>query len=146
VLTGQARWLPGRWLPPGRWRRGERGSMTVEFVVLTPLLLVLMLFLVLAGRVVEAHGQVDGAARDAARAASLARSPGGAQAAADQAVSADVNGWCSPPVIAGFAPGSQAVTVRLNCALDLSFISFGSVHVTGYAIAPLDQYVGRTYG
>jgi hypothetical protein len=60
-------------------------------------------------------------------------------------VSADVNGWCSPPVVLGFAPGSQAVTVRLNCALDLSFISFGTMHVTGYAVAPLDQYGGRTY-
>jgi hypothetical protein len=38
------------------------------------------------------------------------------------------------------------VTVRLNCALDLSFISFGAMHVTGYAVAPLDQYVGRIYG
>jgi Flp pilus assembly protein TadG len=120
--------------------------MTVEFVLVAPLLLALVLFLVLAGRVVEAHGQVDGAARDAARAASIARSPGAAQAAADQAVSADVNGWCSPPVVLGFAPGSQAVTVRLNCALDLSFIRFGAMHVTGYAVAPLDQYVGRIYG
>ena len=42
--------------------------------------------------------------------------------------------------------GSQAVTVRLTCTLDLSFISFGAMHVTGYAVAPLDQYVGRTYG
>ena len=41
--------------------------MTVEFVLLAPLLLGLMLFLVLAGRVVEAHGEADGAARDAAR-------------------------------------------------------------------------------
>jgi TadE-like protein len=120
--------------------------MTVEFVLVAPLLLVLMLFLVLAGRAVEAHGQVDGAARDAARAASLARSPAGAQTAADQAVGADVNGWCPPPVIGGFAPGSQAVTVRLTCTVGLSFIGFGSMHVTGYAIAPLDHYVGRTYG
>ena len=69
-----------------------------------------------------------------------------AQAAAGQAVSADVNGWCSPPVVLGFAPGSRAVAVRLSCALDLSFIGFGVMHVTGYAVAPLDQYVGRTYG
>jgi len=140
MLTGLARRPPGRRFP------GQRGSMTAEFALVAPLLLVLALFLVLAGRVVEAHGQVDGAARDAARAASIARSPGAAQAAADQAVSADVNGWCSPPAVLGFAPGSQAVTVRLSCVLDLSFIGFGVMHVTGYAIAPLDQYVGRTYG
>jgi Flp pilus assembly protein TadG len=139
VLTRQ----PGRLA--GRWPSVQRGSMTVEFVLVAPLLLLLMLFLVLAGRVVEAHGQVDGAARDAARAASIARSPGEAQAAADQAVSADVSGLCAPPVVLGFVPGSQAVTVRLNCTLDLSFISFGAVHVTGFAAAPLDQFVSRTF-
>ncbi len=116
--------------------------MTVEFVLLAPLLFVLMLFLVLAGRVVEAHDQVDGAARDAARAASLARSAAGAQAAADQAVSADVNGWCSAPGLAGYAPGSQAVAVTLQCTLNLTFIK---VPVTGYAVAPLDQFAARTY-
>ena len=119
--------------------------MTVEFVLLGPLLLLLLLFLVLAGRVVEAHGQVDGAARDAARAASLARSAQEAQTAAGQAVSADVNGWCSPPVLQGYAPGSQAVTVTLRCSLNLSFTGFGTLNVTGYAVAPLDQFVSRTY-
>jgi hypothetical protein len=37
------------------------------------------------------------------------------------------------------------VTIRLNCHLNLSFISFGSMRVTGYAVAPLDQYVARTF-
>jgi Flp pilus assembly protein TadG len=118
--------------------------MTVEFVMLTPLLLVLMLFLVFAGRVVEAHGQVDGAARDAARAASIAQSPGAAQASADQAVSADINGWCSAPIVDGFVAGSQAVTVTLHCTVPLSFVS-GSLTVTGFAVAPLDQFVARTF-
>jgi Flp pilus assembly protein TadG len=120
--------------------------MTAEFVLLAPVLLALLLFLMLAGRVVEAHGQVDGAARDAARAASIARSPAAAQAAADQAVQADVHGWCAAPVIQGFAPGSLAVTVRLACTLDLSFLSYGALHLTGSAVAPLDQYAARTYG
>lgn len=116
--------------------------MTVEFVLLAPLLFLLMLFLVMAGRVVEAHGQVDGAARDAARAASLARTATGAQQAADQAVSSDVNGWCSAPALQGYAPGSQAIAVTLRCNLNLSFIA---VNVTGSAVAPLDQFVARTY-
>jgi Flp pilus assembly protein TadG len=118
--------------------------MTVEFVILLPLLLTLMLFLVFAGRVVEAHGEVDGAARDAARAASIAPSPDVAQAMADQAVSADINGWCANPVVDHFAPGSQAVTVTLHCTVPLSFIN-GAVAVTGYAVAPLDQFVARTF-
>lgn len=119
--------------------------MTVEFVFLGPLVLLLMLFLYLAGRVVEAHDQVDSAARDAARAASLARSAAGAQLAAGQAVSTDVHGWCATPLIAGYVPGSQAVTVTLHCALNLGVTGIGTVHVSGYAVAPLDQYVARTY-
>jgi Flp pilus assembly protein TadG len=119
--------------------------MTVEFVILVPLLLGLMLFLVFAGRVVEAHGEADGAARDAARAASIAHSPSDAQAFADQAVSTDIHGWCGNPIVAGFAAGSQAVTVTLRCTVPLSFIPDGSIAVTGYAVAPLDQFVARTF-
>ena len=125
--------------------RRDRGSMTVEFVLLAPLLLGLMLFLVLAGRVVEAHGQADGAARDAARAASVARSLPAAQAAADQAVRDDVRGMCGLPVLQGYAPGSAAVTVTLRCQLDLSFIGYATMQVNGYAVAPLDQFVARSY-
>ena len=42
--------------------------MAVEFVLLAPAFIVLMLLLVLGGRMIEAQGQLDGAARDAARA------------------------------------------------------------------------------
>lgn len=120
--------------------------MTVEFVLLAPLLIVLMLFLVLAGRVVEAHGQVDGAARDAARAASLARSLGQADLDARAAVNADIRGgWCQNVAVSGFAPGSTAVTVSLNCSLDLTYLGVGSVTINGFAVAPLDQFVARTF-
>jgi Flp pilus assembly protein TadG len=118
--------------------------MVVELVLFAPLLLILIMFLVFAGRVVEARDQVDGAARDAARAASLARSAAAAQQAADQAVQADVR-WCSAPVMQGYAPGSQAVAVTLQCSLSLGFAGGGAVNVTGHAIAPLDQFVSRTY-
>jgi Flp pilus assembly protein TadG len=119
--------------------------MTVEFVFMAPLLIMLLLFIVLAGRVVEAHGEVDGAARDAARAASIAQSPTAAQAAAQQAVAADVNGWCQRTTVQGFTVGSPSVTVTLNCRLNLSFIGLGTMAINGYAIAPLDPYVARDY-
>lgn len=133
----------GRRRRPGGWF--QRGSMTVELVLLAPLLLVLLLFLVLAGRVVEAHDQVDGAARDAARAASLARTPAAAQQAADQAVAGDVNGWCPAPLLQGYTAGSQAVVVTLQCHLNLGFIGAAAISVTGHAIAPLDPFVSRNY-
>lgn len=127
-------------------RPAEHGSMTVEFVLLAPLLIVLMLFLLFAGRVVEAHGQVDGAARDAARAASIARSLGQADTDAQAAVNADIHSaQCQAPAVDGFAPGSTAVTVTVNCSFDLTFLGVGSITVTGHAVAPLDQFVARTF-
>lgn len=61
---------------------GEVGSLTLELAVLAPALLVLLAFVVAAGRVELAGGTIDAAARDAARAASLARTAPAAQAAA----------------------------------------------------------------
>jgi Flp pilus assembly protein TadG len=52
----------------------ERGSVTTELVILTPVLIALLLFVVGLGRLAAARSDVDAAARDAARAASLARS------------------------------------------------------------------------
>jgi hypothetical protein len=141
LTAGFAIWPRRR--PAGRRPPGDRGSMTLEFVLLAPVLIGLMFLLLLAGRVVEAHGQVDGAARDAARAASVARSPGEANQAADAAVSSDINGWCHNPTVSGFAVGSPAVTIQLHCTLNLSFIGFGSVNLSGTAVAPLDPFVSR---
>ena len=56
----------------GRW--SQRGSMAAELTIITPLLLVFLMLLAGLGRLIDAQGQVDGAARDAARAASLQRS------------------------------------------------------------------------
>jgi len=67
----------------------ERGSLALELVVLTPVL-VLTLWIVgaLTLRAMVAHAQVDDAARDAARVASIARSvPAAKQVAAAAAAS-----------------------------------------------------------
>jgi Flp pilus assembly protein TadG len=126
--------------------------MTVEFVIVAPILIVLMLFLVMAGRVVEARGQADGTARDAARAASIALNPGVANSLAEQAVTDDngSNGGSVTCVMAkggvgGFVQGSLAVNVTVTCTVPLGF-PFGTWTVTGYAVAPLDQFNARTFG
>jgi len=66
--------------------RDERGSLALELVVLTPVL-VLTLWIVgaLTLRAMVAHTQVDSAARDAARAASITRSVPAARHAAASA-------------------------------------------------------------
>lgn len=144
-----------------RGAAAERGSVSVELVVMIPALLLLMLVVVLGGHLVEARGAVDGAARDAARAASLARYPGtgdlGATSLADQAAGGDLKGWCAnggPRVSVRHFPalGVQAslgdnVTVQVTCDINTSLfglLRLGSVlPMTGTAVAPLDPYMCR---
>lgn len=135
--------------------------MSVELAVILPALLLLMLIVALGGRLVEARGAIDGAARDAARAASLARYPGtgnlGATYLAVQAADGDLKGWCAnggPRVsVLNFpALGDQAqlgdnVTVRVTCDINTSVFGLldlrSTLPVTGTAIAPLDPYMCR---
>ncbi len=103
----------------------ERGSAALELVLVTPVLVALLLFVVLVGRLAAARSDVDRAARDAARAASLARSPAEAVAAAQAASSAAVGE--SLPCAAlevnvdtsNFEPGGT-VTTAVTCTVALS--------------------------
>jgi Flp pilus assembly protein TadG len=134
-----------------RRRRGDRGSLALELVILTPILVILMMFLVALGRLVEAQGQVDGAARDAARAASIAQGYGLAQQNAVQAANADLTGSAAcasaPSVQFGggtnMAPGG-VVNIVIHCNVNLSYLSLLGIRSTktiiGHASAPIDTY------
>lgn len=63
----------------------QHGSSSVELVLVTPAMIVMLLFVVFAGRVTQAEGEVEAAARDAARAASMSRSPSAAEAEGSRA-------------------------------------------------------------
>jgi Flp pilus assembly protein TadG len=133
--------------------------MSVELVVLAPALALLLLLLAAGGRVVEVQGHIDGAARDAARAASLARSSVQAAQLARQAAVADLGStsWCTPSSIAvqvsgypaaGPLPGGGAdVAVTVSCAVNMSpFSALGftaRMRFTGQAVAPLDPFMCR---
>ena len=68
-----------------RTRRGDRGQATVELALVLPLVAVLVLVVLQAGLVVRDHLLVEHAAREAARAASVAdadRSTAASRAAA----------------------------------------------------------------
>ncbi|WP_242614290.1 TadE/TadG family type IV pilus assembly protein [Actinomadura roseirufa] len=131
----------------------DRGSMSLEMVLVTPLFVGFLLFLAGAGRMVDAQSQVDGAARDAVRAASIARSAPSAQYLADQAAKAGLKGhdWCSGgPVVktevGEWRPGGR-VEVNIVCDVDLGDLSFiglpGSKRLRGHAVAPIDTYTYR---
>lgn len=103
----------------------ERGSAAVEAAVVAPALVLLLLLVVLGGRIASAKLLVEEAARDAARAASIAGSAG--QAAADAASTAraslgDAGITCASfsvePDLGGFQPGGRiSVTVRCTTPL-----------------------------
>lgn len=136
------------------WRiRDERGSLTLELVALAPVL-VLLLWLVGAFslRAMVAHAQVDGAARDAARAASIARSSTGARRAAALAAASSLQQarrTCASVQVTThterFRPGGT-VAVTVACIvrlrdLGLPLVPGGRTTNATYT-APVDLYRG----
>jgi Flp pilus assembly protein TadG len=141
--------------------RTDAGSSTVELVLATPVLVLFMLFMVFAGRVVVAMGEVDAAARDAARAASLSRSAQAAELAAQRAAAADLFNTrlitCERIAVdvdtTGFQPRQTAdgatagvVAVNVRCQIrtsDLSSLGLrGAQLVERRATAPVDAFRG----
>jgi Flp pilus assembly protein TadG len=133
--------------------------MSMEMVILTPIFIGFLLLLAGFGRLVDVQSQIDGAARDAARAASIARSrdgTGGAQELAQKAADASLagNNWClgGPNVttdITAWGPGGQ-VTVQVDCEVklgDVAWVGFpGTSLKHGTATAPIDKYTYRGGG
>ena len=133
----------------------DAGSASLELVLLTPLLLLLLLFVVLGGRYAQARADVDAAARDAARAGSFARDPSSAKAAAGEAARSRLTeGGVTCRVLdvsldtSDFrAGGSVAATV--TCTVDLSDLTGLGVPVSRTISAnfaePIDEF-RRTNG
>ena len=129
----------------------ECGGATVEVVLITPLLVVLLLFVVQLGRFAVARTDLDGASRDAARAASLARTLPGAQSAAREAAEAalatrDVTCHNLDVALdAEFSPGGW-VAAEVVCTVDLSQLSLlgvpGSKVMSSRFVSPLERHRG----
>ena len=136
----------------------DRGAASLELVVLTPALVVLLGLLVLAGRVALAGTSVEQAADEAARSASIARSAGGARRAAEEGAQralAQQNLRCSQVDVAvdvgGFTVpvgASAQVRATVTCVVALSDLGLsgvpGSRTVTATAVSPLDTYRERS--
>jgi Flp pilus assembly protein TadG len=112
-------------------RRDERGSVAVEVAVVAPAFVFLMLLVVYAGRVAEADGNVERAAADAARAASLRQRPDDATLDARKVVAANLETAGVPCELlttevdtTNFRPsGSVTVTVICDASMaDMAFI------------------------
>ena len=130
--------------------RSQDGSLTVELVALTPVLLGLALLLLAFGRVTEARQQVVEAARAGAESAAVLPTPAAAQTGAAEAAVVGVLGRGQTCVhaqvvtdLSHFQPGGY-VSVTVTCQVGLADLSVpgvpGSMTVKATSTAPIDPY------
>ena len=136
----------------GRFR-DERGMATVELVLMTPVLFLVLSFLVVAGRLTSVRGDVAAAARDAARAASRAATFEQATQDATRTAEASLGGrdvTCRDLAVelkdpAAFHPGGT-VTVRVACDVSLADVAIpglpGARTIEHRSIEVIDVYRG----
>jgi len=140
----------------GHGRRRDDGDATLELLILAPVILALIALLVAAGRTSIAQGAVQAAARDAARQASIARTPAEAHAAALASATFALRQDsldCRPVVTvntSGFAvPVGQPahVSASVTCVVRLSDLLVpglpGSKTLRASFTSPLDPYRSR---
>lgn len=131
---------------------GSRGSAVVELTIVTPVILLILMFVVAAGRLSQARHDVYGAAADAARAASMRQSP--ATAADDARATAarslvDRGVTCRSLSVSTDAGGSTpgaSVSVAVTCSVGLSDLGLlglpGARSVSATASEVIDRYRG----
>ena len=126
-------------------RRDEAGSMAVEIVILTPVLMMFVMLIAACGRYVAVQGDIQATARDAVRAASLQRTQDAAHVAASTIVqqSLDKGTTCRPLQLSGFEAGG-IVRVDLDCEVSYAGLGLiglpGSVRLQTMSQAPIDVY------
>ena len=134
-------------------RCSERGSVSVEVAVIAPAFVFLMLLVVFAGKVSEADGNVERAAAEGARAASLRQHPGNAATDARSTVEANLataGVSCSTleAIVdtSDFEPGGT-VTVTVECTASMADVTLlgvpGTRTFTGTATEVIDTYRGE---
>ena len=133
---------------------GESGSASVELVLVTPVLLVLLAFVIFLGRTTAAAADVQAAARDSARSASLARTPTASRSAGTTSAQASITAGgvtCrqlnASIDTAEFRPGGT-VTATVTCEVALGDVSLLGVAptrtVSASFTAPVDSYRGAS--
>lgn len=130
--------------------RSERGSISVEVAVIAPAFVFLMLLVVYAGKVSEADGNVERAAAEGARAASLRQSPAAATDDARAAVEANLAAAVVPCSqldtsvdTSMFEPGGT-VTVTVRCDASMADVTLlgvpGTRSFTATSTEVIDTY------
>ncbi|GAB1646834.1 TadE/TadG family type IV pilus assembly protein [Krasilnikovia sp. MM14-A1259] len=148
---------PRRGVARLRWRRDD-GSAALETVILAPPLLLFVALAAIGMRVEVAGGSIEGAAHDAARAASIARDSREAYAdaittarrslgaqglnCADLDVAVDTSGFSAPPGRVG------VVKVSIGCTVTFAGVTApglpGSRRINANFTSPVDPFRARS--
>lgn len=137
-------------------RRDDRGSIAVELAFVAPIFLLLLSLLYAYARVAQVNGTLDAGTRDAARAASQARTIDDAQEQAEQIVRSSLGtgsqrclDTLQARVVGAFAAGLP-VKVRSTCRYSLDDLGLpgvpGEVTVSSSFTSPVDPGRGLTPG
>ena len=137
--------------------RGERGSATIEAVIVVPAFMLFVALIVCAGRYAVARQVVESAAAESARSASIARTHGAATRdartaatrslhdqqlrCASQQVRVDTSGFETP------AGTPASVTATISCVVDIGDLTLpgipGTRVITASVTSPIDTYRER---
>ncbi|MFB9509550.1 TadE/TadG family type IV pilus assembly protein [Streptomyces aurantiacus] len=131
----------------------DAGSGTLELVLTIPVLILMLAFLNYSGRMSGARLQIEDAAHQAARAASVSRSPSAAatnaRSTAEVALS-EAGVTCRPVTVAirgTLQPGSTA-SATVSCTVELHDLALihvpGTTTLTAHFAAPVDLHRGIT--
>lgn len=137
--------------------RDDRGALSLEAVILFPVLILVLLLVVAFGRIGSADNAVDTAARNAARAASLERTGGAANSAGSEmahSVLAQQGLQCTSTSVSVSTGGFSApigepasTTATVTCVVRLSDIGLpglpGSKALTSSFTSSIDSYRQR---
>ncbi|MBL0887325.1 TadE/TadG family type IV pilus assembly protein [Myceligenerans indicum] len=108
---------------------GERGNVAINTAVVFPMVLLIAMLLLMAGRMVLAQGAVQSAANEAARSASISRTAAAAEISASQTARSTLNN-------SGISCSSTKVTPVLD-AFTLPLGTVGEVRVEVSCVVPL---------
>lgn len=131
----------------------DHGMATVELVLLTPLALVVLSFLVIAGRLSTTSADVTAASRDAARSASVAQAYDQAVTAATQTATASLAAQevtCRNLQVTGgdpalFVAGGE-VTITVSCDVHLADVALPGIPGTRTVASTSTEVIDRFRG
>ncbi|MEU6351108.1 TadE family protein [Streptomyces sp. NPDC047072] len=132
-----------------RQHTGECGSATVELVLTIPILVLMLWFLVYCGRLSDTRLQIEDAAHQAARAATLSRSHPAAVSDARSSAESALNGagvTCQRLTVSvhGTLRAGSTVRVVVSCTVGLHDLALlqvpGTTALTAEFASPVDVY------